>query len=189
MDKTIVVRVDSIKSHPKYKKVIRRSKKFHAHDEQNQAKAGDVVRIVETRPLSKTKRWRLAEILEVGEVIQQETRVRVADNTGARELLCIRVKGGSHRRYARVGDIIVGTVKTATPQGAIKKGEVVQAVVVRTKKPFGRDDGTQIAFDENAAVIIDAQRNPRGTRIFGPVARELREKNFMKIVSLAPEVL
>jgi large subunit ribosomal protein L14 len=115
--------------------------------------------------------------------------VRVADNTGARELLCIRVMGGSHRRYARVGDIIVGTVKTATPQGAIKKGEVVRAVVVRTKKAYGREDGTQIAFDENAAVIIDNQRNPRGTRIFGPVARELREKNFMKIVSLAPEVL
>jgi large subunit ribosomal protein L14 len=122
-------------------------------------------------------------------MIQQETRVRVADNTGARELLCIRVMGGSHRRYARVGDIIVGTVKTATPQGAVKKGEVVRAVVVRTKKPQARDDGTQIAFDENAAVIIDQQRNPRGTRIFGPVARELREKNFMKIVSLAPEVL
>jgi large subunit ribosomal protein L14 len=122
-------------------------------------------------------------------VIQQESRVRVADNTGARELLCIRVMGGSHRRYARVGDIIVGTVKTATPQGAIKKGEVVRAVVVRTKKAQSRDDGTQIAFDENAAVIIDNQRNPRGTRIFGPVARELREKNFMKIVSLAPEVL
>jgi large subunit ribosomal protein L14 len=122
-------------------------------------------------------------------VIQQETRVRVADNTGARELLCIRVMGGSKRRYARVGDIIVGTVKTATPQGAIKKGEVVRAVVVRTRKPQIRDDGTQIAFDENAAVIIDNQRNPRGTRIFGPVARELREKNFMKIVSLAPEVL
>jgi large subunit ribosomal protein L14 len=122
-------------------------------------------------------------------VIQQETRVRVADNTGARTLLCIRVMGGSHRRYARVGDIIVGTVKSATPQGAVKKGEVVRAVVVRTKKPQGRDDGTSIAFDENAAVIIDNQRNPRGTRIFGPVARELREKNFMKIVSLAPEVL
>jgi large subunit ribosomal protein L14 len=122
-------------------------------------------------------------------VIQQETRVRVADNTGARTLLCIRVMGGSHRRYARVGDIIVGTVKSASPQGAVKKGEVVRAVVVRTKKPQGRDDGTSIAFDENAAVIIDNQRNPRGTRIFGPVARELREKNFMKIVSLAPEVL
>ena len=122
-------------------------------------------------------------------MIQNETRLRVADNTGAREILCIRVKGGSQRRYAFVGDIITATVKTATPQGAVKKGEVVKAVVVRTKKPFGRDDGTQIAFDENAAVIIDQQRNPRGTRIFGPVARELREKNFMKIVSLAPEVL
>jgi large subunit ribosomal protein L14 len=122
-------------------------------------------------------------------VIQQETRLRVADNTGARTILCIRVMGGSKRRYARVGDIIVGTVKTATPQGAVKKGEVVKAVVVRTKKAYGRDDGTLIAFDENAAVIIDNARNPRGTRIFGPVARELREKNFMKIVSLAPEVL
>ena len=122
-------------------------------------------------------------------MIQQETRCKVADNTGAKEVLCIRVLGGSHKRYARVGDVIVGTVKTATPQGAVRKGEVVRAVVVRTKKPYGRNDGTSIAFDENAAVIIDAQSNPRGTRIFGPVARELREKNFMKIVSLAPEVL
>jgi large subunit ribosomal protein L14 len=117
------------------------------------------------------------------------TRLRVADNTGARELLCIRVRGGSKRRYAGVGDIIVGTVKQATPHGAVKKGEVVTAVVVRTRKQFGRDDGTYIAFDENAAVLIDPQNNPRGTRIFGPVARELRERNFMKIVSLAPEVL
>ena len=122
-------------------------------------------------------------------MIQQETRLRVADNTGARTLLCIRVIGGHKRRYARVGDVIVGTVKTATPQGQVKKGEVVKAVVVRTKKAYGRSDGTSIAFDENAAVIIDNQRNPRGTRIFGPVARELREKNFMKIVSLAPEGL
>ena len=122
-------------------------------------------------------------------MIQQETRVRVADNSGARELLCIRVLGGSHRRYAGVGDIIVGTVKAATSQGAVKKGEVVKAVVVRTKKAHPRNDGTSIAFDENAAVIIDNQNNPRGTRIFGPVARELRERNFMKIVSLAPEVL
>ena len=122
-------------------------------------------------------------------MIQNETRLRVADNTGAREILCIRVKGGSRRRYAYVGDIITATVKTATPQGTVKKGEVVTAVVVRTKKSYGRDDGTYIAFDENAAVIIDPARNPRGTRIFGPVARELREKNFMKIVSLAPEVL
>jgi large subunit ribosomal protein L14 len=122
-------------------------------------------------------------------VIQAETRLKVADNTGARELLCIRVKGGSRRRYAGVGDVIVGTVKSATPQGAVKKGEVVHAVVVRTRRQLGRKDGTFIAFDENAAVIIDNANNPRGTRIFGPVARELRERNFMKIVSLAPEVL
>ena len=122
-------------------------------------------------------------------MIQAETRLKVADNTGAKELLCIRVKGGSRRRYAGVGDVIVGTVKSATPQGAVKKGEVVHAVVVRTRRQLGRKDGTYIAFDENAAVLIDPQNNPRGTRIFGPVARELREKNFMKIVSLAPEVL
>ena len=122
-------------------------------------------------------------------MIQQESRLKVADNTGAREVLCIRVRGGSHRRYAGVGDIIVCTVKQAIPHGSVKKGDVVQAVVVRTRKQFGRDDGTSIAFDENAAVIIDNANNPRGTRIFGPVARELREKNFMKIVSLAPEVL
>ncbi|MHB1361577.1 MAG: 50S ribosomal protein L14 [Thermoleophilia bacterium] len=122
-------------------------------------------------------------------MIQVETRLKVADNTGARELLCIRIKGGSHRRYARVGDTIIGTVKAATPGGAVKKGEVVTAVVVRCKKELGRKDGTYIAFDENAAVLIDAAKNPRGTRIFGPVARELRDKSFMKIVSLAPEVL
>ena len=122
-------------------------------------------------------------------MIQQESRLKVADNTGARELLCIRVKGGSHRRYARVGDIIVGTVKTATPQGAVKKGEVVRAVIVRTKQPVKRDDGSYLRFDNNAIVIIDKELNPRGTRIFGPVARELRDKRFMKIVSLAPEVI
>lgn len=122
-------------------------------------------------------------------MIQQETRLRVADNSGAREILCIRVKGGSHRRYAGVGDVITATVKQASPQGGVRKGEVVQAVVVRTRKQFGRPDGTYISFDENAAVLIDPQNNPRGTRIFGPVARELRERNFMKIVSLAPEVL
>jgi large subunit ribosomal protein L14 len=122
-------------------------------------------------------------------MIQNETRLRVADNTGAREILCIRIVGGHKRRYAGVGDIITATVKQATPQGSVKKGDVVRAVVVRTKKPFGRDDGTYIGFDENAAVIIDTANNPRGTRIFGPVARELRDRNFMKIVSLAPEVL
>ncbi len=122
-------------------------------------------------------------------MLQQESRMRVADNTGARELLCIRVLGGSKRRYAHVGDTIVGTVKTAQPGGSVKKGEVVKAVIVRTKKSFQRPDGTSIQFDENACVIIDQQNNPRGTRIFGPVARELRDGGFMKIVSLAPEVL
>jgi len=122
-------------------------------------------------------------------MIQQESRLKVADNSGAREILCIRVKGGSHRRYAGVGDIITATVKHATPRGGVRKGEVVQAVVVRTRKQLGRRDGTYIAFDENAAVLIDPQGNPRGTRIFGPVARELREKNFMRIISLAPEVI
>ena len=122
-------------------------------------------------------------------MIQVETRLRVADNTGAREILCIRIRGGSKRRYGTVGDIIVGTVKVATPGGSVKKGDVVRAVIVRTKKEYGRKDGTYIAFDENAAVLIDNQNNPRGTRIFGPVARELREKNYMKIVSLASEVV
>jgi large subunit ribosomal protein L14 len=122
-------------------------------------------------------------------MIQQESRVRVADNTGARELLCIKVLGGSGRRYASVGDIVVGTIKEAIPGSAVKKGEVVRAVVVRTKKEKRRPDGTYIKFDENAVVLIDNQMNPRGTRIFGPVARELRQKNFMKIISLSPEVL
>jgi large subunit ribosomal protein L14 len=122
-------------------------------------------------------------------MIQQESRLKVADNTGAREVLCIRVLGGSSRRYAGVGDVIVGTVKEATPGGTVKKGEVVRAVVVRTKKESRRPDGTYIRFDDNACVIIDPNRQPRGTRIFGPVARELRDQRFMRIVSLAPEVL
>lgn len=122
-------------------------------------------------------------------MIQQETRLKVADNSGAKELLCIRVLGGSTRRYAGVGDIIVASVKDATPGGVVKKGDVVKAVVVRTVKGTGRLDGSHIKFDENAAVIIKEDKTPRGTRIFGPVARELRDKQFMKIVSLAPEVL
>lgn len=122
-------------------------------------------------------------------MIQQESRVRVADNTGAREVLVIKVLGGSGRRYASVGDIVVGTVKEAIPASAVKKGDVIKAVVVRTKKERRRPDGTYIKFDENAVVLIDNQMNPRGTRIFGPVARELRQKNFMKIISLSPEVL
>lgn len=122
-------------------------------------------------------------------MVQQETRLRVADNTGAKELLCIRVLGGSTRRYANIGDIIVASVKDATPGGVVKKGDVVKAVVVRTVKEIRRPDGSYIRFDENAAVIIKDDKTPRGTRIFGPVARELRDKQFMKIVSLAPEVL
>jgi large subunit ribosomal protein L14 len=123
-------------------------------------------------------------------VIQQYSRLKVADNTGARQIMCIQVSGGSGRRYARVGDIIVATVKQAVPGGSVKKGEVVRAVVVRVAKTYGRRDGSHIRFDENAAVILaDQWNNPKGTRIFGPVARELRERNFMKIVSLAPEVV
>lgn len=122
-------------------------------------------------------------------MIQQESRLRVADNTGAKEIQCIRVLGGSARRYGGVGDVIVASVKQATPTSSVKKGEVVRAVIVRTAKEYGRPDGSYIRFDENAAVILDDHQNPKGTRIFGPVARELRDKGFMKIVSLAPEVL
>ena len=122
-------------------------------------------------------------------MVQQETRLAVADNTGAKELLCIRVMGGSTRRYAAIGDIIVASVKDATPGGVVKKGKVVKAVVVRSKQGMRRNDGSYISFDENAAVIIKDDKTPVGTRIFGPVARELRDNDFMKIVSLAPEVL
>ncbi len=122
-------------------------------------------------------------------MIQQESRLKVADNTGAKEVLCIRVLGGSHRRYASVGDLIVVTVKSAIPGGMVKKGEVSRAVVVRTRKEVRRKDGSYIRFDENAAVLINENSEPVGTRVFGPVARELREKQFMKIISLAPEVL
>jgi large subunit ribosomal protein L14 len=122
-------------------------------------------------------------------MIGQESRLKVADNSGAKEVLCIRVLGGSGRRYAGLGDVIVGTVKDAVPGGAVKRGEVVKAVVVRTRKESRRQDGTYIRFDDNACVLINEQRQPRGTRIFGPVGRELREQRFMRIVSLAPEVL
>jgi large subunit ribosomal protein L14 len=122
-------------------------------------------------------------------MIQAESRLRVADNTGAREIMCIKVLGGSKRRYGRVGDIIIATVKQAIPSGSVKKGEIVRAVIVRTAKEYGRSDGSYIRFDENAAVILDDYQNPKGTRIFGPVGRELRDRGFMKIVSLSPEVL
>jgi len=123
-------------------------------------------------------------------MIQQESRLKVADNTGAREILVIHVMGGSRRRYGRIGDVVVATVKSAAPQGSVKKSDVVKAVIVRCAKEWRREDGSSIRFDDNAAVILDTDgQNPKGTRIFGPVARELREKGFMKIVSLAPEVL
>ncbi len=122
-------------------------------------------------------------------MIQSNTRLKVADNTGARQLMCIGVLGGTRKRYARVGDIIVGSIKRAIPGATVKGGEVVRAVIIRTAQPYRRPDGSYIRFDENAAVILTDKNNPRGTRIFGPVARELREKNFTKIISLAPEVL
>ena len=122
-------------------------------------------------------------------MIQQQTYLKVADNTGAKEIMCIRVLGGSGRRYANIGDVIVASVKKAAPGGVVKKGDVVKAVVVRSVKGVRRDDGTYIRFDENAAVIIDNQKQPKGTRIFGPIARELRDKDYMRIISLAPEVL
>ena len=122
-------------------------------------------------------------------MIQPQTRLKVADNSGAKEIMCFRVLGGSFRRTAGVGDVVVASVKSATPGGAVKKGDVVKAVIVRTRKQYRRPDGTYIRFDDNAAVIINDQKQPKGTRIFGPVARELREKDYMKIVSLAPEVL
>jgi large subunit ribosomal protein L14 len=122
-------------------------------------------------------------------MIQEQTRLNVADNTGAKKVMCFRVLGGTHRRYASVGDIVVGSVKSAIPHSAVKKGDVVRGVIVRTKKEIRRPDGSYIRFDDNAIVLLDDKQEPRGTRIFGPVARELRDKQFMKIVSLAPEVL
>ena len=198
MQKTITVAVEDHVKHPLYNKIVKKTYKLKAHDENNDAKIGDTVKVMETRPLSKDKRWRLVEVVERAKyahegrrkiMVQQESRLKVADNTGAKEILCIRVVGGSTRRYANIGDVIVATVKDATPGGVVKKGDVVKAVVVRSVKGAHRKDGSYIKFDENAAVIIKDDKTPRGTRIFGPVARELREKQFMKIVSLAPEVL
>ena len=122
-------------------------------------------------------------------MVQPQTRLKVADNTGAKEIMCIRVLGGSHRKSGRIGDIIVASVKKATPGGTVKKGDVVKAVIVRTVKEIRRKDGSSIRFDDNAAVIIDNQKQPKGTRVFGPIARELRDKGYMKIISLAPEVI
>ena len=217
--KTVVVEVERRYTHPLFKKTVRRSKKFHAHDEEETFKVGDLVFIEESRPISKNKRWvvlkdkkasdgrrarragaRVARNekqagrsgksgTRIGAMIQMETNLDVADNSGARRLQCIKVLGGSKRRYATIGDTIVVTIKEAIPRGRVKKGEVMKAVVVRTAKGVRRPDGSLIRFDRNAAVLINPQGEPIGTRIFGPVTRELRAKNHMKIVSLAPEVL
>ena len=189
MEKTVIVLVQISKPHPLYKKVVRHSTRFKVHDDESwgSATACGSSRPVRSRRKSagaSPKFWR-----RLADMIQQESVLKVADNSGARELLCIRVLGGSYRKYASVGDVIIGTVKVAQPNAQVKKGDVVRAVVVRTTKEYKRPDGSNIRFDENAAVLITPQNNPRGSRIFGPVARELRERNFMKIVSLAPEVI
>ena len=183
MQKTVVVSIKDRVKHPLYNKIINRTVKIKAHDENNECGIGDRVLVMETRPLSKEFSK------EAITVIQQQTYLKVADNTGAKEIMCIRVLGGSGRRYANIGDVIVASVKKAAPGGVVKKGDVVKAVVVRTVSGVRRDDGTYIRFDENAAVLIKEDKTPRGTRIFGPVARELREKDYLKILSLAPEVL
>ena len=251
MDKTIVVSVERLARHRLYKRVIRLTTKFKAHDETNDARIGDTVLIEESRPLSATKRWRLVSVVAAGRrarpagrdrrgrggrdhrghprrgppgpasreadearrddrggeptaaerraeaaepaeeavVIQPQTRLKVADNTGARSDPVHPGDGSFAQDDAGVGDVIIASVKQAIPNAAVKKGDVVRAVIVRTAKEYGRPDGSYIRFDENAAVLINNQGNPRGTRIFGPVARELRDRNYMKIVSLAPEVL
>jgi large subunit ribosomal protein L14 len=162
MDKTITVLVERRVQHPVYAKIVRRSSKLHAHDENNECRIGDTVTVSECRPLSKTKTWML---------------------------LSIKVLGGSRRRYAGIGDIIKVTVKEAIPRGRVRKGQVMNAVVVRTRKGVRRPDGSVIRFDQNAAVLLNQQNQPVGTRIFGPVTRELRTEKFMRIISLAPEVL
>ncbi len=211
MTKTVTVRVDRLVKHPIYRKYIKKRKNFMAHDELG-AKIGDKVRIVETRPLSARKRWRVVEIIQKAEIersvlwsrtdcssdqirteykvmIQMQTSLTVADNSGAKRVEMIMPIGGSTSKIARLGDKIKVTVKEASPDGTAKKGKVYNAVIVRTRKEVRRKDGTYIRFDENAAVLIKDDDTPIGTRVFGPVARELREKNFMKIVSLAPEVI
>ena len=194
MDKTVVVAIADRVAHPLYKKIVKRTYKLKAHDENNQCGIGDRVRVMETRPLSKDKRWRVVEIIEKAKYggagrIQEESYLKVADNTGAKEIKTIRVLGGSSRKFGNIGDVIVASVRKAQPGGTVKKGEVVKAVIVRTSRGVRRPDGSYVRFDDNAAVLIKEDKNPRGTRIFGPVARELRDKDYMKILSLAPEVL
>ena len=166
-------------------KVIKTQKKYHVHDENNSFKTGDKVSIIESKPISKTKRFKVLE----EKMIQVQTELMVADNTGAKKVECIKVLGGSKRRYASIGDIIKVSVKEAIPKGKVKKGSVHNAVVVRVKKGIYRNDGSKVKFDNNAAVLTDDKGEPIGTRIFGPVTRELRLRGQMKIISLAPEVL
>ena len=189
MDATVVVAVIERVRHPRYGKTVQRTKRLYVHDADNTRQGrrpgpgGGDPPAVQAQALAADRGPGACPM------IQQESRLRVADNSGAREVLCIRVLGGSRRRYASIGDIFVATVKDAIPGAAVKKGDVVKCVVVRTKKEKRRPDGSYIRFDENAAVLINDQQQPRGTRIFGPVGRELRDKRFMRIVSLAPEVL
>ena len=183
-DKTIVVEVTRKFKHPFYEKIIKRSKKYHAHDEKNKFKEGEKVSIIECKPFSKKKNVAGSWIM-----IQIQTELTVADNTGAKRVECIKVLGGSKRRYASVGDIIVISVKDAIPKGKVKKGAVHKAVVVRTRKEIYRNDGSKVQFDNNAVVLTDDKGEPIGTRIFGPVTRELRTRGHTKIISLAPEVL
>ena len=180
-NKTITVMVERKYSHPVLKKVIKVKKKYNAHDEKNKFKMGDKVSIVESKPFSKNKKFEV--------MIQVQTELLVADNTGAKKIECIKVLGGSKRRYASIGDTIVIAVKEAIPKGKVKKGSVHKAVVVRVKKGIHRNDGSKVKFDNNAAVLVDEKGEPVGTRIFGPVTRELRSRGQMKIISLAPEVL
>ena len=189
MTKTRVVVIERVFRHPRYERVITRSKRLKAHDEKNASKVGDRVLIEETRPLSKEKRWRIRPGAGERVMIQPRSMLDVADNSGAKKVQCIRVMGGANKRYASLGDVVVVAVKEAVPDGTVKKGEVARAVVVRTVKEVGRRDGSYIRFDRNAVVLLKADDNPVGTRIFGPVARELRDKQFTKIISLAPEVI
>jgi large subunit ribosomal protein L14 len=183
--KTLVVQVERKFRHPVLKKVLKRSKKYHAHYDNGDFKVGEQIKIIESKPISKLKNGEFWS----NNMIQVQTEMEVADNTGAKRIECIKVLGGSKRRYASIGDIVVVSIKDAMPKGKVKKGDVHKAVIVRTKKQIQRNDGSAIKFDKNAAVLIAANGEPIGTRIFGPVTRELRDKKHMKIISLAPEVL
>jgi large subunit ribosomal protein L14 len=193
MTKSVVVTIERQVRDDVYGKQLRRTSRFMAHDENNEAKVGDRVALVESRPMSRRKRFVVIRIVERREggltMIQMRSILDVADNSGARKIAVINPIGGSTGRYARIGDIVTASVKEATPDATVKKGQVVKAVIVRTVKELRRKDGTYIRFDRNAAVLINNEGEPVGTRVFGPVARELRERRFMKIISLAPEVL